>query len=188
MQFQPVAPEPFKKARTVAQRFKKKSAAAARNPSAETAKFLDFLARDQEHKLELYAYAAGSRKFPEGIVNNKHYKALKAAYMEGVIPLRRKVQSGICCVNDMIAKKQTIIDASDHRVGNLLQGHACHGINELTDELYSLKDQIDEVLAGADFPPWVAVSVSIPFVEPPCEEACHVVVWKEAAAAEAARL
>ena len=188
MQFQSVEPVAYKKPISVKERFKKKTPSAARNPSNETAQFLDFIARDQDHKLELYSYAAGSKKLPEGIVNNKHYKSLRVAYKEDVIPLRRKLKTGICCVNDMIAKKQTFIFASDHRVGNLIDGNSGYEISELTDELYSIKDQIDEVLAGADFPLWACVSVSIPFVEPPCEEACEVVIWKEAAAAEVAQL
>ena len=178
MQFERVEPMPHKKPLSVKDRFKKKAPSAGRNPSAETARFLDFVARDPEHKLELYSYAAGSKKLPDGIVNKDHFKTLKAAYKEGVTPLRRKLQSGICCVNDMIARKQTTIYASDHRVGNLLDGHASYHTSELTDELYSLKDQLEEVLADADFPLWVAVKVSIPHVEPPCEEECDVGVWK----------
>ena len=188
MQFERVEPVPYKKPMTIKKFIAKKTPSAARNPSAETAKFLDFIARDPEHKLELYSYAAGSKKLPEGVVNKDHYKSLKTAYKEGVIPLRRKLQTGICCVNDMIAKKQTFIYASDHRVGNLIDGSSGYEISELTDELYRIKDQLDEVLADADFPLWVAVKVSIPHVEPPCEEASEVVVWKEAAAAQAAQI
>ena len=178
MQFERVEPLPYKKPMTVKKFIAKKAPSAGRNPSAQTAKFLDFVARDPEHKLELYSYAAGSKKLPEGVVNKDHYKTLKTAYKEGVTPLRRKLQTGIHCVNDMIVKKQTTIFASDHRVGNLLDGHASYHISELTDELYSLKDQLDEVLADADFPLWAGVKVSIPHVEPPCEEACDVGVWK----------
>ena len=183
MQFDRVEPMPYKKPMTIKKFIakKKKTPSAGRNPSAETANFLDFIARNQEHKLELYSYAVGGRKLPDGIVNENHYKTMKTAYKADVIPLRRKLQSGIGCVNDMIVKKQTTIYADDHRVGNLLDGHKSYHISELTDELHRVKDQLDKVMKRADFPLWAGASrakLSIPFVEPPCEEACDVVMWK----------